>query len=356
MTWTLVGQDDVISLLSSAIANDRLAHAYLFTGPAHVGKTLAALQFAQALNCTGDDPPCGRCRQCERIASGAHPDVEIVGIGGLCEETEHSSHASDNSRDIRICQVRRLERISMNAPFEGRRRVWIIDPADAMREPASNALLKTLEEPPPNVIFALVTNREEMLLPTVRSRARRVAFQGVPRALIEQTLRTRWDAEPPLAAELAALSGGRIGWAIAVLRDESALPRHRELLDRAQTLAEAPLAERFAFAASLGGGYTKDRAGVQATLTAWQEWWRDVLLIAAGREQEAANRDRLDTLRPLAAQCGVAPAVRALRAITDARQHLDENASPVLALECMMLALPELRLNAVAGRLAAQDR
>jgi DNA polymerase-3 subunit delta' len=105
----------------------------------------------------------------------------------------------------------------------------------------------------------------------------------------------------------------------------------------------------------LGGKYTKDRSGVQETLAAWQEWWRDVLLIAAGREPEATNRDRLDRLRPLAAQCGVAPAVQALRAIADARQQLDENASPVLALESMMLALPELRLNAVAGRLAAQN-
>jgi hypothetical protein len=133
------------------------------------------------------------------------------------------------------------------------------------------------------------------------------------------------------------------------------LPHHREILDRCEELAGAPLADRFAFAGEVGGKYTKDRTGVQATLAAWQEWWRDVLLISGGREQQATHRDRLDRLRPLAAQCGVGPAVRALRAITDARQQLEENASPVLALETMMLSLPELRRNAVAGRLAAQD-
>jgi DNA polymerase-3 subunit delta' len=360
MSWTVVGQDDAIRVLTAAARGERLAHAYLFTGPAHVGKTLTALQFAQALNCTGDeaDRPCGRCRQCERIASGTHADVEIVTMGGVCEEPGHKpdEHARDNSRDIRICQVRRVERLSYNPPFEGRYRVWIIDPADAMRETgAANAVLKTLEEPPPHVVFVLVTDREEMLLPTIRSRARRIQFQGVPRGIIEQTLRTRWDAEPPTAAELAGLSGGRIGWALIALRDEQMLPQHRELLDRAQGLAGAPLAERFAFAGELGGRYTRDRAGVQATLAAWQDWWRDILLIAAGREQQATHRDRLDSLRPLAAQCGVAAAVRALRAITDTRQQLEENASPVLALEAMMLALPELRPNAVAGRLAAQN-
>lgn len=353
MTWTVVGQDDAIRVLGAAARGERLAHAYLFTGPAHVGKTMTALQFAQALNCTGDEPPCGRCRQCERIASGTHADVEIVGLGGLCEEEGHK-HSSDDSRDIRVCQIRRMERIVTRAPFEGRCRVIIIDPAETMREPSQNAILKTLEEPPPNVVFVLVTDREEMLLPTIRSRTRRIEFQGVPKRVIEQTLRTRWEAEPSRAAELANLSGGRLGWALIALRDEEMLPQHREMLDRVEALAGAPIADRFAFAGQLGGKYTKDRAGVQATLAAWQEWWRDLLLIAGGREEQATHRDRLDRLRPLAAQCGVAPAVRALRALTDARQQLEENASPVLALEAMMLALPELRLNAVAGRLGAQ--
>ena len=137
-------------------------------------------------------------------------------------------------------------------------------------------------------------------------------------------------------------------------RERFRLEQREKALNRAEALAAAPLAERFAYAASLGGGYTKDRAGVQATLEVWQEWWRDILLIAARREDGAVHRDRLDTLRTLASQCDVAAAVRALRAITDARQQLAENASPVLALEAMMLALPELRSNAVSQRFAGR--
>ncbi len=93
---------------------------------------------------------------------------------------------------------------------------------------------------------------------------------------------------------------------------------------------------------------------MQATLETWQAWWRDILLIAAGREAGADHRDRLDSLRPLAAQCDVPSAVRAVRAIGDARQQLAENASPVLTIEAMMLALPRLRPNLVASRLASQ--
>ncbi|MHB8683670.1 MAG: DNA polymerase III subunit delta' [Dehalococcoidia bacterium] len=351
MSWTVVGQQAAVHALTGAVAGGRVAHAYLFAGPKHTGKTLVALQFAQALNCTGEEPPCGRCRACERIAAAAHPDVEIVTVGALCEEGDHR-HAPDE-RDIRICHIRRVDRLVTRAPFEGRCRVVIIEPADAMNDPAANALLKTLEEPPPRTVVILITDREEMLLDTIRSRARRIAFAGLPRADIERALRDRWDVEPQPAAELARLSSGRLGWAVAALHDERRMEQRADALARAEELAGAPLAPRFAFAAELGGSYARDRARVHALLEVWQTWWRDLLLIAAGREDEAVHRDRLDRLRPLASQCGVKGAVHALRTLADARQQLDENASPVLALEAMMLALPELRPNPVADRLAA---
>jgi DNA polymerase-3 subunit delta' len=353
MSWTLVGQDAAVAVLKGAVASERVAHAYLFAGPKRVGKTVAALQFAQLLNCTGAEPPCGSCRACERIAGGVHPDVEMIGIGGLCDENDHK-HTPDDSRDIRICQVRRMQHLASRAPFEARYRVIIVEPADALGREAAAALLKTLEEPPPYVVIILVTDREELLPDTIRSRARRVGFAGLPASEIERTLRTRWDVDPPRAAELARLSGGRLGWAVAALHDERMMEQREQALDRAEALASAPLAERFVYAGALGGSYTKDRAGVQSVLEMWQEWWRDILLIAAGRADHAVHGDRLDRLRALASQCDVAWAVRALRAITDARQQLAENASPVLALEAMMLALPELRSNAVSQRLAGR--
>ena len=141
---------------------------------------------------------------------------------------------------------------------------------------------------------------------------------------------------------------------MAALYDERMMEQREQALERAEALASATLSERFAYAGSLGSGYTKDRAGAQASLELWQEWWRDILLIAAGREDGAVHRDRLDRSRVLASQCDVAAAVRALRAIADSRQQLAENANPTLALEAMMLALPELRTNAVSQRLAGR--
>ena len=352
MAWTVAGQEHAVGILSAAVKNGRVAHAYLFAGPARVGKSLTAMQFAQLLNCTGGKAhaPCGECRSCEKIASASHPDVEFIGMTAMCNEREHD-HAKDNSRDIRICQIRRVEQVLSRAPYEGRYRVIIIEPADSMNLAAVAALLKTLEEPPPNVVFVLVTDHEDLLLDTIRSRARRVPFAGQPRDLVERVLRTRWDAGPDQAAELARLSGGRLGLAVAALRDEKLMESREAALDKIESLAQAGLTERFAAASTLGSGYTRARAGAQATLELWQEWWRDVLLVAAGRPASITHTDRLDTLRALAAQCDVPAAVRALRALTDARQQLVENASPVLALEAMMLAFPVLRPNAVTTRL-----
>ena len=350
VAWTVVGQEPAINILRSAVKNGRVAHAYLFAGPARVGKTLAAMQFAQTLNCSAEDAPCGECRSCERIASATHADVEFVGIGAICEETGHD-HAKDNSRDIRICQVRRVEQIISRAPFEGRYRVIIIEPADALNTASISALLKTLEEPPAHVVFVLVTDHEDLLLDTIRSRARRVPFAGQPRALIEQTLRTRWGAEPERGSEIARIAGGRLGLAVAALQDEKLLEIREEVLDQCEAIAQGSLAERFSVAGSIGSGYSRDRAGTQARLDLWQEWWRDLLLVIAGRSEQITHTDRLDTLRALAAQCDIARAVRALRAISDARLQLSENASPTLTLEAMMLALPRLQRNAVASRL-----
>src|SRR5207302_1196368 len=139
-------------------------------GPAGSPAHDTAIAVAQALNClsrvtstqsAGIDS-CGRCSVCLRIARGMHPDVQVVEPG--------------DTGAIKVDQVRDIMERSAYRPFEGKRRVVIIDSADAMLAPAQNALLKTLEEPPPSSVFILVTSRPDVLLPTVRSRLIRLSF------------------------------------------------------------------------------------------------------------------------------------------------------------------------------------
>ena len=347
MTWDIIGQERAVAVLRRAVENEaQLAHGYLLVGPERVGRATTARRFAQALNCTSEDEhPCGECRSCRLIAEDKHPDVERLGVGGVCEESEHRDHSADGSRDIRICQVRRLQRVVSRTPFEARYRVIIVDPADALTREAANAFLKTLEEPPPHVVLLLITAREEALPETVRSRCRRLAFSGVPREAIESALRERWGVEPEQAARLARLAQGRLGWAVATLEDERLLIDRERTIDDIESVLAGAFSERFEYAASLGARFPRDPGTVRAALEVWRDWWRDLLLTAAGREELVVAAERLDTLRSQAAQYGVGGAVQALRAISNGRRHLEEHASPTLALEAMLLELPS-----VAGR------
>ncbi len=339
VAWDIDGHDDVVAALSRHLAEGRVAHAYLFCGPRAVGKATTAVRLAMALNCErGGDAPCEACRACRFIAEGKHPDVETVTLGGVCDEPEHD-HSRDTNRDIRICQVRRLQRIATLAPFEGRCRVLIVDPADRMNDATANAFLKTLEEPPANVVIILVTDREEALLPTVRSRLRRMVFRAAPTAVIVEALERRAGVGRDRAVELARAAGGRIGWALAAATDPSVEERRREAIDLVATLAGAPVGERFRYAERLARRFGERRDDVYEALEAWEAWWRDVLLVAASRESLVANAGRLDMLRAQAAQYGVEGALWVLSSLRRTRRLLEDNVQPQPALERLTLAL-----------------
>lgn len=339
VAWDIDGHDDVVAALSRHLATGRVAHAYLFCGPRSVGKATTAVRFAMALNCDGEgEAPCGACRACRFIAEGKHPDVETVTLGGVCDEPEHD-HSRETNRDIRICQVRRLQRVATLAPFEGRRRVLVVDPADRMNEATANAFLKTLEEPPANVVIILVTDREEALLPTVRSRLRRVVFRAAPAAVIVEALRRRTGVGPERAIELARAAGGRIGWALAAAMDPSVEERRREAIDLVASLVAAPVGDRFRYAERLARRFSERRDEVYDALDAWEAWWRDVLLVAAGREELVANGSLLDRLRAQASQYGVEGALRVLSSLRRTRRLLEDNVQPQPALERLTLAL-----------------
>src|SRR5712691_2303626 len=171
----VIGHRRIVALLARSIARDSLPPSLIFTGPAGVGKRLVATSLAHALNCLNPSPQplvpspqppevdsCGTCAACIRIARGVHPDVLVLEPG--------------DTGSIKIEQVREVVDRAAYRPFEGSRRVVIIDEADALVPAAQNALLKTLEEPPSLSAFILVTARPDVLLPTVRSRCIRLWF------------------------------------------------------------------------------------------------------------------------------------------------------------------------------------
>ena len=195
----VAGQQVIVRTLKNAIANDKIAHAYLFCGPRGTGKTTMARLFAKALNCTeGLGHQCNHCSNCEALNNGSHPDVVEIDA------------ASNNGVD----QVRELiERVNY-APIRGRYKVYIIDEVHMMSQGAFNALLKTLEEPPEHVIFILATTEPHKVLPTILSRCQRYDFGKIEpkdmKAKLEEVLGKEGVAydEAALSAIIDLSDGG----------------------------------------------------------------------------------------------------------------------------------------------------
>lgn len=333
--WQIIGQERAVAFLKAALKTGSPPHAWLFVGPAHVGKMTLALSLAQALNCEASDTPCGQCHSCQRIASGTHSDIQIIGL--------RDGTASDigSPTEISIEQIRQLQHSASLPPFEGKCKVFIIDAAEFLSTEAANCLLKTLEEPVSKVVFILLTAVERRLLSTVISRCQRIELLPVPAGEIERALNERWGIESGRAALLARISHGCPGWAVTAISSESILQQREERLDEIVVISNGNLETRFANVAQWMNQSHQNRRAIQDRLDLWLDWWRDLLLVKAGSGTKVTNIDRLDQLTKLAENYSLAQIKDALEGIQSAGRQIRQNANLQLVLEVLMLNLPE---------------
>ncbi len=316
----VIGHATATARLRRAVTSDRPASAYLFSGPAGVGKRAVADAFALELLCAtpARAGACGACAQCVRVAAGTHPDVTVV-------------VRDADRRDIRTEQVRELSRWLALRPLMARRKIALVDGADTLNEHGQNALLKTLEEPPGAAVLVLTAGRASRLLPTVRSRCQPVRLDPLSDAELARFLETRQVTREE-AVLLVARAGGCPGRALA-LRDDPQAEQRTRLLERLAQLPDLPAADLSALAQTVARGEVDAAMDVIAT------WYRDLLGLAAGSGAALRNPDAAGALEATARRTTVPAVLHQLRAVCDTIEALHRNANRALAVETLLLAL-----------------
>jgi DNA polymerase III subunit delta' len=331
--WNIVGHEHAINTLRRALLAQRVRHAYLFTGPEHIGKALLAQRFAQTLLCTGGGDahnapqnPCNTCLSCRKVMHGNHPDVHYI------------SRPQDK-QFILIEQVRALQADAARKTLVGRRNIFIIQGMHEMNVQAANCLLKTLEEPEPDVVLLLTVPDPGVLLPTILSRVQQVPMQLLTSKQVKSALEDRWDVEPDEANLIAALSAGRMGWAVQAVEDEDMLAERQTQLETLAKLSTAGKVQRFDVAQRLSADSDK----LHGILELWLLWWRDMVLAANNCLDLIVNVDMQGIIQNQAAKVGAAESQRMVRAILGTMEALDQNVNARVALEVLMLDLPMVR-------------
>ncbi len=328
----ILGQESAVAILRSALLKGRLAHAYLFLGPQGVGKRLTALTLAKAMNCKS--PPraadaCDRCPSCVKINSSNHADVILVEPEGEV---------------LKIDQVRDMQRRLRYRPLEGGRRACIIDSADGLNEAASNALLKTLEEPPDETHLFLITSRPHKLLPTILSRCQWVKFKPLSRAHIVQILQTVHSLEEEQAKFYASLAEGSVGQAQA-LSNRVDFQKRADWLRAFSDIPEKNAEEIFETCERI----SKEEEGINDMLELWKLWIRDLMVFKIQGKAPGGKLINHDLGAEVAAEAGRYSFEQLdwlFGLISNVQKSIALNANRQLALETLML---EMKKNAKAN-------
>jgi DNA polymerase III subunit delta' len=372
--WSeLLGQPEAVSQLRLAVQNknEGLQHAWLLTGPPGSGRSNAATAFAAALVCeTGG---CGDCKSCQMVRSGTHPDISVLATEKVI---------------ISIEEIRSLVASSHFGGSVSKYQIMIIEDADRMTERSSNVLLKALEEPPAGTIWLLCAPSEADMLPTIRSRVRRVALKQPSTKTVADLLIARDGIEPSLALQVAAEAQGHIGMALRLATSQDARARRRETLIAALQIDSIPKAmataerwlelakkdadalttekdseERANLLATLGipeGGTIpaglrseikqleeaqKRRAtrslrdGIDRILVDLMSLYRDVLTIQLAANAELVNQDLRSQLDEVASTSSAENTILKLEAMELARVRIGSNVRDLMVLEALAIAL-----------------
>ena len=323
--WNLIGHEWAVDMLKKHIVRGTTRHAYLFAGPPSLGRRTLALRFAQALNCPTPveaGVPCGTCRDCKQIESMQHADLTVI-------------QADSEGGTLKVDQIREARRTLTLKPYQSKYRVTIFLRFQESNDNAANALLKTLEEAPSYAVLILTADNPEQLLPTIVSRCEVLRLRPLSVKEVQRELENR-GLENSRAKLIAHISGGRMGYAIRLIENDSLLVKREERLNDLLTLLPASRVEKFAYADKL----SKDKDSMRQTIVFWLSYWRDVMLRTAQAETPLVNVDRNVEIEDIAGRMDLPSARHVVSGLESTLEKMDRNVNSRMLAEVLLLDLP----------------
>ena len=314
----IIGQDVAIKAIKNMIAQDQVRGTYLFLGPDGVGKRATAISLAKAVNCESDlrDTDC-KCTSCRKIDPGNHPDVFLVYPEGA-------------SYSIKIIRIREIIYEASLKPYEAKKRVFIVNDAEAMTEEAQNSFLKLLEEPPKNHILILTSSNMAGILPTVISRCKILKFNKLAQSMIQGFLMSR-DFDEDQAILYSHMAMGSIGRAIE-LKEKNIVSQRDEIVNNFF------LSKSAIFRENVLSDSMKD--DVEDTLHILLYWYRDLLVYGfTNTEEELLNIDRRNEISSYAGRFSKKKLQRDVTSILKTIELVRANVNPKSALFNMAVGL-----------------
>jgi len=341
--WGMHGADLAVALLKDDIEKNNFNRSYLITGPEAVGKRTLATRFAQAIF-----SPNGKQNDSystyDAIEKAEFGDVQWVRIGGDCNPQNGAPvkpHQHPKTT-IGVCQIRKMGSDMNNKSFTGTHKVFIIDTVDDLSrgdEQSFSALLKQLEEPPPHTTILLLSANPDNLNLTIRSRCQLVQIPAMSRDLLRDAiLKSNLTENVQSAAKYAAIAKGRYGRAYAQLTDPAYEITLNSILEDIKSLARAGSQDRMNYSERLGKAWRNEPEVVLETLNIWKAWWREALQITT----DVVPIELSIFHRQANSQLTSEIALQALAALEEAENNLQTNVNPRLALDVMMIDIPQV--------------
>lgn len=320
----IIGQERVIENLQRAIKNKNIAHSYLFQGPESIGKKKLAMVFAKTLLCKERGTvPCGKCSSCIKFDTGNHPDFYIEKPDGKHFKKE---------------QIEKLQRNIRTLPYEGNKKIYILEDIHKMTQEAENSFLKTLEEPPEYAIIIMTVTNSYSLLPTIVSRCQVIELKVTANNEIEKVLIDKYNMSSEKASVIASFSNGLVGKAIRLAESDEFRELREDIVSKVNEIIESEKFRVF----SISKFFEDNKDNIEEILDIMLLWFRDLLIIKEISDNKfIINKDKSEILKKQSMELTTSRIYNIINMIMKTKADISANVNYQLAIEVMLLEMQE---------------